>query len=706
MVVWTLSAAMLLVTGATALAQPVSPTFNKDVAPLLWAHCATCHRAGQSAPFSLVTFEEVRPYAQAIVRAVVGRTMPPWKPEPGYGDFAGMRRLSAHEISTLQMWADGGFRRGEEGDLPPLPKWSDGWQFGEPDLVVTMVEAYELAPTGSDTFRTFVMTNPATGRRYVKAWELKSEPPVVVHHANIKIDRTLASRVLDEQDPAPGYDGGASRQSEFPDGHFLGWTPGQSPRVLPDDMAWHLEAGSDLVVETHLMPAAQASRVRLRVGLYFSDTPPSRIPYTLRLSRQDIDIAPGERVVLSDSFVLPVSVDVLSVQPHAHYLATEVRAFAALPDGTSEGLILIKNWDFHWQDNYRYRTPLRLPRGTTLTLRYTYDNTTANLRNPHRPPQRITFGQTTASEMASLWVQVVPENARDRQILDGQFTAKLLRDDIDGYRKMLEITPTHARVHSALAHAYAEAGRHEDAMAHFEHTIRLDPTSAGHYDLATMLLAAEQWHAASIHFTEALRLKPSFAEAWFGLAAAHHRLGHIDEAIDAYRRSMGLGLRYRDAHYNLARALTASGQSSAAIIEYRRALEIDPLDAEAHSGLGAAMAADNQVGSAVAHYRAALAIAPELPSALIDLAWILATTDRTDARDPLEAVRLAERVAAITNHANASALDTLAVAYGAAGQLDRAIATAEAAERLARQAGQNDLADRIKRRLDLFARNR
>jgi tetratricopeptide (TPR) repeat protein len=697
---------MLVLDAVAASAQTLSPTFNRDVAPILWTHCSSCHRPGQSAPFSLVTFEDVRPHARAVLRAVEARTMPPWKPEPNYGDFDGVRRLSSHEIEILQQWAETGFQRGADSERQTPPQWTTEWQLGTPDLIVTMAELYALEPTGADVFRTFVMPIPVDAPRQVRALELKPEPSAAVHHANIKIDRSPSSRLLDDEEPGPGYAGGGSRQSAFPDGHFLGWTPGQSPRVLPDDMSWRLDRDTDLVVETHLMPTGTIERVRLSVGLYFTDRPASRAPYTLRLSRQDIDIPASERVVLSDSFVLPVDVDVLGVQPHAHYLATEVRAFATLPGGTSKGLILIKNWDFHWQDSYRYRTPLRLPRGTALSLRYVYDNTSANPRNPNRPPKRVTFGQTTASEMASLWVQVVTENERDRRILDSQFAAKLLRDDIQGYRKMLEVTPSDAGVHAALGHAYREAAQSAEAIAHFEHSVRLQPTAPTHYALASALLDERRSEEAAAHFSEALKLKPNFAEAAYGLGVVRHQEQRLNEAIRAYRLALGLKMRFRDAHYNLGRALTAAGQSSAAIAELRHALELDPEDAQARAGLGAALAADNQAEAAVREYRKALAISPDLETALVDLAWVLATSSGASTSDIAEAVRMAERAATLTGYENAVVLDTLAAAYAAAGQIDRAITTADTAMRLAQVAGEGDLAARIGQRLAFYQRNR
>src|SRR5207244_1450593 len=147
------------------------------------------------------------------------------------------------------------------------------------------------------------------------------------------------------------------------------------------------------------------------------------------------------------AFVLPVDVEVLGVQAHAHYLAKEMTATAQLPDGATKWLLYIKDWDFKWQDVYRYREPVRLPAGTTLSIRYTYDNSADNVRNPNTPPRRVTFGQTSASEMGNVWVQVVTRNRDDQAILEREEAPALLREDIAGYEKALTITPRHARLH-------------------------------------------------------------------------------------------------------------------------------------------------------------------------------------------------------------------------------------------------------------------
>ncbi len=574
----------LLVHQTAAAAQQL--TFNRDVAPIIWQSCASCHRPGQIGPFSLVTFEDVRPRAREIVRAVKSRIMPPWKPEPGHGEFQGARRLSDQQIAVIERWVSQGSRQGNPADLPQPPAWNSDWQLGTPDLLVSMPEPFILPSGGTDVFRTFVVPIPLGERRYVRAMEFHPGNFKTVHHANIKVDQTRLSRQWDEGEPGPGYEGGGSREARFPDGQFLGWTPGQSARISPPGMAWHIEPGSDLVIELHLMPSASPESVQASVGLFFTNEAPTTPAYMLRMGRQDIDIPAGQTsYVNTDSYTLPVDVDVLEVQPHAHYLARDVLGVATLPDGTTRPLIHIKDWDFHWQDVYRFVEPLALPKGTRLTMRYTYDNSSGNPRNPNKPPRRVTFGQTSSSEMGSLWIQVRPHSAADLAALDRDFAPKILADDIAGNEKWLEMNPGDARLRAELAMCYAEAGRADAALAQLRVAEQLDPSPLRKYDVGRLLLLMRRFAEAGAAFNQALALKPDMPESLYGLGVAFDGLGRINEAAQAYSRALALDLNFADAHFNLARLLAAQGKLDDALQHYERVLTLRPADAEAQRAM-------------------------------------------------------------------------------------------------------------------------
>jgi tetratricopeptide (TPR) repeat protein len=678
-------------------------TFSRDVAPILFKHCAVCHRPGQSAPFSLLTYEDVRPRAKRIAEVTRSGAMPPWQPEPGLGQFVGERRMDDAEIASIQRWVAQGMMRGDIADMPVQPAFADAWQLGTPDIVVQMPEAYVLPAGSRDVFRTFVIPIPLNVAAYVRAVEFLPGNAKAVHHANIKIDRSRLSRRRDEDEPGVGYKGGGSREAGFPDGTFLGWTPGQSPRLSPPDMSWRLEPHSDLVVELHLMPGAAPEPVRVSVGLFLTDQRPTRTGYMLRLGRQDIDLAAGRRdYVNADSYTLPVDVDALAVQPHAHFLAKEVRAWATLPGGAVVPLIFIKNWNFHWQDVYTFAQPLLLPKGSVIEMRYTYDNSAANRSNPHRPPRRVTFGQTSASEMGSLWLQVVPRRPADLKVLKNDFEPKILRDDIAGNEKWLEVEPRNAQLRAELAACYLEAGRLADALAQLNAAMRIDPSAGRYYDVGRVQLIQEDYASAEASFRKALELNAGFTEALYGLAVVRHGQHDLDNAIELYGRALSADGSNGSAHYNLGRALAERGDIDRAIGSYHRAIELAPEDADAHQSLARALVMRNQIGEAIYRYRRTLEIEPDRVGALLDLAWIIATAANVELRVPAEAVRLAERAVRLTNGANATALDTLAAAYAAAGQRDRAVVEAERALNVALETGERALAEQIRPRLEKY----
>jgi len=402
---------------SSAVAQPASVTFTKDIAPILFSACISCHRPDGSAPFSLLTYEDARAHAQQIAAATRARAMPPWKPEPGFGQFLNERRLSDEQIALIQRWVEQGASQGDPRLLPPLPRASGRWQLGEPDLVI-QTAPYTLRATGDDMYRNFVLPITVAGTKYIKAWEFLPGNRRVVHHATMQLDPSGSSRHMDDHDPEAGYEGLIPHAVRSPDGFFLDWGPGHTPYVAPDGMAWPIASGMDLVMMLHLRPSGRPEVVQATLGLYFSDTPPTKTPTLIRLTRQHLDIPANEaRYVVTDSFTLNAAVDIYSVQPHAHNLAREVTGTATLPDGSRQPLIFIRDWDFNWQGVYRYARPLSLPAGTTLSMEYTYDNSAGNPHNPFRPPQRVRYGQRTSDEMAELWFQVVPRDPQQRAAL-------------------------------------------------------------------------------------------------------------------------------------------------------------------------------------------------------------------------------------------------------------------------------------------------
>jgi Flp pilus assembly protein TadD len=522
-----------------------------------------CHHAGGSAPFALVSYADAKRHAGQIATVAGNRFMPPWKADLADGPFVGQHPLSDREILMLRRWLDAGAPEGDPRDQPPPRNWVEGWQLGKPDLVITLKQPYTLPAEGTDAFRIFVLPIPVETARFVRGLEFRPGNAKVVHHANIRIDTTSVSRKLDEAGPGPGYDGLIARTATYPDGHFLGWTPGQVAPLLPPELAWRLERNTDLVVELHMQPSGKAEQVAPSIGLYFGDTPPTRTPAMLRLGRQDIDIPAGDaNYVITDSYTLPVDVDVEAVQPHAHYRARDVRGEATLPDGTTKHLIDIADWDFRWQHVYRFVTPLSLPKGTTVSMRYTYDNSATNERNPQRPPTRARWGQRSAEEMGDLWLQVLPHSEDDLNRLSRDFRPKVAAEDVKGYLSEIEKHPGDTGLHDDVALLYLELGKTDGAIAHFTTSLQLKPQSAvAHYNLGTALTVARRLDEAAAEYRQALRIDPDYANA-------HNNLGNVllaqrrfDEAIHEFSEVVRLQPNSGAAQKNLAAAYAAAGRT-------------------------------------------------------------------------------------------------------------------------------------------------
>src|SRR5215471_3727390 len=365
---------------ATPPSQP--PTFDKDVAPIVFANCAPCHRPGEVAPFSLLTYPDAVKHADNIVRQTSKRHMPPWLPDPGDFPLVGQRRLRADQIETIRRWVEGGMKEGNAADLPPQPRWPDGWQLGKPDLVLTPARAFTLAPGTEDVYRNLIVRPSINSEVFVRAVEFRTNG-AQIHHAVIRVDRAGASRRRDGEGGQPGFEGMAWQTVQDPDGQFIGWAPGRGPIVSPDGMPWRLPPGADLVLELHMLPTKKAAVIQPTIALFLTASPPAQTPLTLTMSPKTIDIPAGKSdYTITDTYEMPVPVDLLSVYPHAHYLGKDMLVTAAFPDGSTKTLLHIPEWSFHWQQDYRFVSPVALPAGTRVTMKYPYDNSDENEDNP------------------------------------------------------------------------------------------------------------------------------------------------------------------------------------------------------------------------------------------------------------------------------------------------------------------------------------
>jgi len=400
-----------------------TPTFNKDIAPILYQNCATCHRPGEVAPFSLLTYQDAAKRAKLISTVTEKRYMPPWKAEPGYGSFANERRLTDAQLQLLKSWAEAGAPEGDPADKPAPPVFAEGWLGGEPDQVVKMPVKYSLAADGPDQFQCFVLPLNLDKDVYVSLLEFRPDNRRVVHHALVFLDPNGAGRKLASADGTYPCFGGPG----IPVATLMGgWAPGAVPTAKDQQYARPIPRGSDLVVQIHYHPSGKPEQDRSSLGLSFSG-PPSKGRTAAIMFNTGIDIPPGDpHYVVKTSMVMPGDVELAGITPHAHYLCKEMKIDAHLPDGSVEPLIWIKDWDFNWQGNYQYRKLLALPKGTRVEMVYTYDNSENNPRNPAHPPVRVRWGEQTKDEMAVAFLGIVLPSPTDVQSFQQQISMQYL----------------------------------------------------------------------------------------------------------------------------------------------------------------------------------------------------------------------------------------------------------------------------------------
>lgn len=550
-------------------------TFNRDIAPIVFQNCARCHRPGESGPFPLLTYEDVKKHARQIEIVTRTRFMPPWLPDPQPLHFADELRLSDNQIAAIKEWVDEGAPEGNAADLPSQPKFVEGWQLGEPDLVLKAAKSFVLSASGSDTYWNFIFSLPIDGTRWMKAIEIRPGEKQFIHHANILVDRQGNSRQR-ERTPGAGFEGMEIKiESEVfdPDSHFLFWKPGSVPYVEPKGMALRLDKGTDLVLNVHMQPSGKPETIQPSIGIYFTDEPATKFPMLLQLQNDGkLDIPPGDaNFVVTDQLTLPVDVDLLGIYPHAHYLGKDMQAIATLPDGSSKMLIHIPHWDMNWQAVFRYAEPVFLPKGTIVHMRYVYDNSEGNPLNPNNPPQRVRGGNRARDEMAHLWLQVLPVN----------FDSKA------GDPRML--------LQEALA----------------RHNIENDPGDfESHYNLGAVLQSRGRLDDAIPEYQEALRIRAEDATVNNALGGALLAKGRPQQAIPFLRVAVAASPNYFDSRYNLGQALASSDDFAGAAEQFDTAVHLRPDDADAHANFGSALAELGKYPEAKLQFERALEINP------------------------------------------------------------------------------------------------
>jgi hypothetical protein len=374
----------------------------------------------------LLSYDDAAKRADFLAEIAADRRMPPWKAEPNFGKFHDERRLSDSHIATLAAWAKAGAPQGDLKDLPPEPKFIDGWQLGEPDLVLEMPETFSVPADGRDVYQCFVIPIPTTENRTVAGVEFRPGNRRVVHHAIMYLDANGAARKRDAEDPTPGYRsfGGPG---VLPTGGLGGWAPGAQPHLLPEPIGKFLRKGSDLVLQIHYHPNGKPETDRSMVGVYFTKKPATTVVGGLAIMNHRLYVPAGEKrqVVTAESEKLPVDVNVIGIGPHMHLLGRQMKVTAETPSGDVVPMIWIKDWDFNWQGAYGYQKPLRLPKGSVIHVESIYDNSTDNPHNPSSPPKDVRWGEQTTDEMCLLSVQVTTDSPADLREITLMRSARL-----------------------------------------------------------------------------------------------------------------------------------------------------------------------------------------------------------------------------------------------------------------------------------------
>ena len=571
---------------ASPTQSPDRVTFSRAIAPIIFRYCASCHHAGEAGPFPLITYGDVKSHARQIADVTSRHLMPPWLPSQNGLRLEDDSHLSGEQIALFQKWVADGVLEGNRDELPPAPKFTSGWQLGTPDLVLKAAAPFDVPASGNDVYWNFIFRAALRSSRFVRAIEIHPGEKRLVHHANLLVDRTQSAR-RQEKSPGSGFPGmelQIESESFDPDGHFLFWKPGSPPIVEPAGLALRLDPGNDLVLNTHLQPSGKAESIQPSVGVYFTDQPATKFPVLLQLDNdRALDIPAGDsNFLLSDEFTLPADVQLLAIYPHAHYLCRDMLALARFPDGAEKTLIHIARWELNWQAVFRLAQPELLPHGTTIVMRYRYDNSSDNISNPNNPPQRVRAGNRAVDEMAHLWLQVLPVASA----ADSRDPRMILQEALA--RHHLENNPDDFEAHYNLAAMLQLRGATREAVQQYQSALALRAgDAAAENALGGALLASNQIPEAIAHLTAAVSARPEYFDAHYNLGIAQATAGNFPAAVEELAAAVKLRPDDAGAEANLGAAFAELGETQKAILHLNRALQLDPGNALAKENLEA-----------------------------------------------------------------------------------------------------------------------
>lgn len=529
------------------LATDSSEETGLDACSIIINKCSRCHKQGGGAPFPLTTFDEIRKRGKLIEKVTGSKYMPPWLPGKTGHAFKDDISLSPLEISKIKEWVNSGMMN--ESSMVVGGKSNDNleWALGEPDLVLEMASPFEMPAESEDRYRHFVLPTGLGVDRYVKGFDFKPGNMVMVHHAFIKIDRTNSSRRQDEADPAFGFDGMDNRNNAaMPEGHFVSWQQGRKPKLTEEGVSWVLPAGSDIVFQLHLKSTGRKEALQSKIGLYFTNAGPSKYLKKVNLTRRDFWIPANDQAFkISESFTLVAPARLRAVMPHAHYLGKTIKADIRYPDGKMENILHIPSWDPAWQSEYVFENPVPMPAGATLVGEITYDNSSANFRNPNPQPKDVPYGPQIQDEMFEVAFQLM---------VDEKAQFDRISKDIDVYNKRILLNATKFK-------------------------IKQDPGNADEWCfLGQVYLSDQDFEKAQESFVKSINLNPNNPEPYYYLGIYYRFKKDLARAEHYFQKTLRLDKNNAKAHGNLGLLYLAKKDYSRSKACFERALEINPQD--------------------------------------------------------------------------------------------------------------------------------
>jgi Copper type II ascorbate-dependent monooxygenase, C-terminal domain len=430
-------------------------TFTRDVAPILFKNCAECHRPGEAAPMSLLSYKDARPWARSIKEKVATRQMPPWHADPHYGEFSNDRRLSQAQIETISAWVDQGAKEGDAKDLPPAPKFTDGWIIGKPDIVLQMPEEFTLEASGPDEYQYFeIPTNfkedvyvqmaearpgnrkivhhiiafvsppskdgkqPQLTKEQIEKYQQEAEKKSMFHKEGFLMRMKPGMPVYDDGCALPNGGNGESLDTKEESRGFdllVGFAPGMPPGVMEPGTVKRIPAGSKILLQMHYSKqAGKVEKDRSSIGLILAKQPADKHVYTHGIANVYFQIPPGvDNHKVTSCWTTKEDIHLLTLMPHMHLRGKAMKFEAVFPDGRSETLIDVPNYSFSWQTVYYLKRPVALPKGTKIVVTALFDNSAKNKFNPDAK-QAVRFGDPTYDDMMIGWISYTVDKQRLR----------------------------------------------------------------------------------------------------------------------------------------------------------------------------------------------------------------------------------------------------------------------------------------------------